>query len=74
MEVFAFHEELVAECERSSRSFGNIRTDDVSREADAALDTDSAARRAQNQQIESPNAAELIARTPSTCSASRVEG
>ena len=74
MEVFALHEELVAECEWPSRSFGDIRTDDVSREADAALDTDSAARRAQDQQVELPNAAELIAPTPSTGPASRVEG
>ena len=36
MEVFAFHEELVAEYGRSSRSFPNIRANDVAREVDAA--------------------------------------
>ena len=36
MDVFAFREELVAEYERFSRSFTNIRTEDVSREVDAA--------------------------------------
>ncbi len=38
------------------------------------LDTASAARRAQDQRIELPNPAEPIARTPSTGSASRMEG
>lgn len=155
MEVFAFREERVAEHERSSRSFPNIRADDVAREVDAApaggrsrpaphvrlnrhfrpggwgdnligvgtldaecakifrfkhvndtfgerllryrrqtdadavaahkamlyyavtepgLDTASAARRARDQRIELPHPAELIARTPSTDSASRMEG
>ena len=155
MGVFAFLEELVAQHERSSRSFPNIRADDVAREVNAApaggrsrpaphvrlnrhfrpggwgdnligegtldaecakifrfkhvndtfderlllywrqtdvvavaahkvllycavtglgLDTDSAARRAQDQQIELLNGTELIARTPSPDSASRVEG
>ena len=155
MEVFAFHEELVAEYERFSRSFTDMRADDVSREVDAALaggrywpashvqlnphskpggwaddlvgdgtlaaecakifrfkhandtfgerlllyrhqtdafaiaahkallyyalkglglDTDPAARRAQDQQIVLPNAAKLIARTPAPDSALRVEG
>lgn len=155
MEVFAFREELVAQHERSSRNFPNIRADDVAREINAALaggrsrpaphvrlnrhfrpggwgdnligegtldaecakifrikyvndtfgkrlllyrrqtdaiavtahkallyyavtglglDTDSAARRAQDQQIQLPNGTELIARTPSPDSASRVEG
>lgn len=153
MEVFAFREELVAEHERSSRSFPAIQADDVAREVSAApaggrsrpaphvrlnrhfrpggwgnnligegtldaecakifrfkhvndafgarllryrrqtdavaehrallsyavtglgLDTASAARRAQDQRIELPNPAELIARKPSTDSASRMEG
>ena len=37
MEVFAFREELVAEYERFSCGFTNIRAGDVSREVDAAL-------------------------------------
>ena len=36
MDVFAFREELVAEYERFSRSFTNIRAEDVSCEVDAA--------------------------------------
>ena len=31
MEVFAFHEELVAQHERFSRTFSDIRADDVAR-------------------------------------------
>ena len=36
MDVFAFREELVAEYERFSRSFAKIRSEDISREVDAA--------------------------------------
>ena len=36
MEVFAFHEELVAQHDWSSRSFSDIRADDVAREVNAA--------------------------------------
>ena len=36
MEVFAFHEELVAQHERFSRNFSDIRADDVVREVNAA--------------------------------------
>ena len=36
MDVFAFREQLVAEYEQFSRSFTNIRADDISREVDAA--------------------------------------
>ena len=36
MDVFAFREELVAECERFSRNFANIRAEDISREVDSA--------------------------------------
>ena len=36
MDVFAFREELVAEYERFSRSFTNIRAEDIAREVDAA--------------------------------------
>ena len=36
MDVFSFREELVAEYERFSRSFTNIRAEDISREVDAA--------------------------------------
>lgn len=35
MVVFAFHEDLVAQYERSSRSYSEIRADDVAREVNA---------------------------------------
>ena len=40
MDVFAFREELAAEYERFSRSFANIRAQDISREVDAAYDAE----------------------------------
>ena len=36
MDVFVFREELVAEYERFSESFANVRAEDISGEADAA--------------------------------------
>ncbi len=40
MGAFAFREEPVADHERLSRSFAKIRTEDVSREVDAAHDAE----------------------------------
>ena len=40
MDVFAFREELVAEYERFSRSFARILAEDISREVDAAYDSE----------------------------------